>query len=1195
TSVVSGAATSYTIVVSDAGPDAANGAVVTDPAVAGLAKTAVSCAGESGGAACPASPTVAQLEGGLAIPTLPAGSSVTFTVTANVTAGVGASVTNTATVAVPAGSADPDATNNQASDTDTVIAPPEPDLAVAKSHAGNFAQGESGATYTLTVSNAGTASTAGSVTLVDALPGGLAATAISGTGWTCTLAALTCTRSDALAAGASYPAVTLTVDVDAAAPASVTNTATVSGGGESNLANDTASDPTTIDAVVVPQADVGVTKTNGVSGLTAGASTSYTIVVTNAGPDAADGALLADAAAAGLSKTSVSCGGATGGAACPASPTVAQLEAGIAIPALPAGSSVTFTVNADVTAAGGANVSNTASVAPPGGTTDANAANDSATDTDPVAAAPAVANLVVTKTDGVAGVTAGATTTYTIVVSNAGPDAADGATLADAAAAGLAKTAVACGGATGGAVCPGSPSVAQLEAGIAIPTLPAGSSVTFTVTADVTASAGANVSNTAVAAPPAGTSDPNPADDQATDTDAVSAATAPDLAIAKSHVGNFTQGQSGAAYAITVTNMGTGATTGAVTVTDALPAGLTASAASGAGWTCTIAPLACTRADVLAAGASYPAITLTVDVDAAAAASVTNTASVATAGDGNATNDTASDPTTIVATADLAIAKSHAGNFTRGQAGATYSLVVTNVGLGPSAGNVTVTDVLPAGLAATAISGAGWTCILGSLACTRADVLAAGASYPAITLTVDVDAAAPASVVNSATVSGGGDANAANNAAIDPTLIDAPPVPQADLAVTKDDGAASVVAGGSTSYTIVVANNGPDAADGAILRDPAAAGLAKTGASCIASSGGAACPAGLSVAALEAGIAIATLPAGSTVTVRVDANATAVAGASVTNSVQVLAPGGVNDANAANDAASDTDAVIAPAVANGAITGHVWYDRDGNRRYDGGEVGRAGWRVELWSGASLVATTMSAADGAYGFTGLPVGAYTVRFSSPNPGAGPMPVNGENGVPVSGGGTPARCELANVVLAASGGGVASVAEQSLPVDPSGVVYDSVTRQPIAGATVTLLHGGSPVDPAFVAGASATVTTTPSGGYAFFLLPAAPAGTYSLRVDAAGYRFTSAIVPPSAAPPGFAGGAVTAIAGAPAAGQDTTYYVQFPRPAIDITHDNLPVDPASVGLAPRAVPMLSQWALLLLALAVAALGARGARRP
>ena len=57
---------------------------------------------------------------------------------------------------------------------------------------------------------------------------------------------MTATRSDALAAGASYPALTLTVSVASNAPASVTNTATVSGGGEINTANDTASDPTTI-------------------------------------------------------------------------------------------------------------------------------------------------------------------------------------------------------------------------------------------------------------------------------------------------------------------------------------------------------------------------------------------------------------------------------------------------------------------------------------------------------------------------------------------------------------------------------------------------------------------------------------------------------------------------------------------------------------------------------------------------------------------------------------------------------------------------------------------------------------------------------------------------------------------------------------------------------------------------------------
>jgi hypothetical protein len=44
----------------------------------------------------------------------------------------------------------------------------------------------------------------------------------------------------------SYPPITLTVDVPLGAPASVTNSATVSGGGEVNPANDPAQDVTTI-------------------------------------------------------------------------------------------------------------------------------------------------------------------------------------------------------------------------------------------------------------------------------------------------------------------------------------------------------------------------------------------------------------------------------------------------------------------------------------------------------------------------------------------------------------------------------------------------------------------------------------------------------------------------------------------------------------------------------------------------------------------------------------------------------------------------------------------------------------------------------------------------------------------------------------------------------------------------------------
>ena len=121
-----------------------------------------------------------------------------------------------------------------------------PDLTISKSHSGNFVQGGTGS-YTITASNAGTAATSGTVTVADTLPTGLSPTAASGSGWSCGIATqtVTCTRSNALAPGASYPAVTLNVSV-AGTATSATNVATVSGGSETNTANDSASDPTTV-------------------------------------------------------------------------------------------------------------------------------------------------------------------------------------------------------------------------------------------------------------------------------------------------------------------------------------------------------------------------------------------------------------------------------------------------------------------------------------------------------------------------------------------------------------------------------------------------------------------------------------------------------------------------------------------------------------------------------------------------------------------------------------------------------------------------------------------------------------------------------------------------------------------------------------------------------------------------------------
>jgi uncharacterized repeat protein (TIGR01451 family) len=131
-----------------------------------------------------------------------------------------------------------------------------PNLPITKKHTGNFRQGQIGATYTITVSNSGPGSTNGMVTVTDNIPQGLSATAISGAGWSCTAPAGPCKRSDALAALASYPPLTVTVNVAANAPSSVTNTATVSGGGAFNT--NTASDLTAIVSSLPPGAGLVV-------------------------------------------------------------------------------------------------------------------------------------------------------------------------------------------------------------------------------------------------------------------------------------------------------------------------------------------------------------------------------------------------------------------------------------------------------------------------------------------------------------------------------------------------------------------------------------------------------------------------------------------------------------------------------------------------------------------------------------------------------------------------------------------------------------------------------------------------------------------------------------------------------------------------------------------------------------------------
>jgi uncharacterized repeat protein (TIGR01451 family) len=122
-----------------------------------------------------------------------------------------------------------------------------PELTIAKRHSGNFTAGATGI-YTLTVNNVGTAASSGTILVTDALPAGLLSAGASGSGWSCTTSGqtVTCSTASSIAAGTSAPPITLSVNVAASAPSNVTNTASVSGGADSNTANNSASDATVI-------------------------------------------------------------------------------------------------------------------------------------------------------------------------------------------------------------------------------------------------------------------------------------------------------------------------------------------------------------------------------------------------------------------------------------------------------------------------------------------------------------------------------------------------------------------------------------------------------------------------------------------------------------------------------------------------------------------------------------------------------------------------------------------------------------------------------------------------------------------------------------------------------------------------------------------------------------------------------------
>ena len=155
----------------------------------------------------------------------------------------------------------------------------------------------------------------------------------------------------------------------------------------------------------------------------------------------------------------------------------------------------------------------------------------------------------------------------------------------------------------------------------------------------------------------------------------------------------------------------------------------------------------------------------------------------------------------------------------------------------------------------------------------------------------------------------------------------------------------------------------------------------------------------------------------------------------------------------------------------------------------------------------------------------------------------------------------------------------IAAQVLVIDPSGIIYDSVTRQPISGATVTLIGpSGATLSNSYLdttLGGPAVQVTGSDGRYAYFLKSTAPSGTYQFRVTApAGYQNApSAMIPPKGAlftPP--LGGVVYYMQAqdtAPTLAEDVSYYLNFAfqfggsnlaQISDGVAHNHIPLDPS-----------------------------------
>jgi uncharacterized repeat protein (TIGR01451 family) len=727
TSAVPGQTLTYTIVAQNAGPAEALGARVTDAPAAALLGVTWTCAA-SPGSSCPASGS-----GGIdhAVDLL-AGGTATFILTGALDPAATGTLVNTASVAAPPDVIDPGAANNAATDTDTLT--PLADLALTLSDAPDPVVPGTGLTYTLQVASNGPSVSPG-MTLTHALPVGVSFVSSTPGAPACVHAGgvVTCTLGSL--APAEITTVTVLVSVSPAATGTLTSAATVAGGAADPVAANNSDAQTT---ATTPEADLSVTKTDGQISAVPGEAVTYAIVVANAGPSVATGAMVTDTPPATLTGVTWTCS-ASPGSSCPASGSgsINQLVN------LLAGGTATFTLTGSVDPAATGTLANTASVAPPRGSTDPSAGNNSATDTD---ALTPQADLALALLDAPDPVLPGGQLTYTLQVTNDGPSASPGMTVTHTLPAEVSFV----------SSTPGEPACVHAGGVVTctLGSLDPAAITTVTVLVSVSASATGTLTSSATVTGDA--ADPEPANNS--DAETTSVAPAADLSVTKTDGQDSVVPGQAVTYTIVVGSAGPSAVTGA-TVTDTPPPDLT-----GVSWTCAAsAGSSCPASGTGAIDASVDLLvdgtatfTLTGTVSPSAVGSLANTAAATTppgVADPDPANDSATDTDTLTPVADLGVTLSDAPDPVGQGHPLTYTITVTNAGPSTSS-QATLVQTLPPEVSFVSSVPGSPTCVPGAgvLTCALSGLAPGGSAT--VTVVVTVGAGARGSIGSSVSVAG---------------------------------------------------------------------------------------------------------------------------------------------------------------------------------------------------------------------------------------------------------------------------------------------------------------------------------------------------------------------------------------------------------------------------------------------------------